>query len=236
MTIRGISRDKYQPNIVKRTVRSTLQATIAGLPGDVRILKSVLEWSVISEMELATLTETAVGVVMSRGKTEWTIKRRSVPTGIFLVKFTASYTVGDPESTKTLASFNYGFIEVMPAPVRAVIDGGSSVRWGSVGIATVDGSLSYDEDIGPGNRTGLSFIWSCLDPEENDSVSNDCFGSFYGVPVVNFIPTSIIIDPGQLEINKTYILRLNVTKGERSSLAEISFEIASGDIPQVALR
>ncbi|XP_078351512.1 polycystin family receptor for egg jelly-like [Oculina patagonica] len=237
VTIKGISRDKYHPNIVKRTVRSTLQATIAGLPGDVRILKSVLEWSVISEMELETLTESAVGVVMSRGKTEWTIKRRSVPTGFYLVKFTAAYTVGDPKSPQTLTSFNYGFIKFLPAPVKAVIDGGSSVRWGSVGIATVDGSLSYDEDIGPGNRTGLSFIWSCLDPEENDSVSDDCFGSFYGVPVVPYyIPTSISIDPGQLEINKTYVLRLNVTKGERSSHTEISFEIVSGDIPQVALR
>ena len=234
MTIRDISKDINHPTIVKRAVKNSLEAAIAGLPSDVRILESTLAWSAITEIDLTTLKEAAVGIIMSQGNSQWTINRRSIPAGIFLVKFTATYTVGDPASPETLKAFNYGFIKVISAPVRAVIDGGSSVRWGSVGIVSVDGSLSYDEDIGLGNHTGLNFIWSCLDSEDNDSVSHNCFSSFHGV--VNSMSTTISIDPGQLETGKTYVLRLNVSKAERSSLAEMSFQIIDGEIPHVALR
>lgn len=48
--------------------------------------------------------------------------------------------------------------------------------------------------------------------------------------------TAVSIDPSPLEIGSAYFLRLNVTKDERSSVAEMSFEIAAGEIPQVALR
>ena len=44
----------------------------------------------------------------------------------------------------------------------------------------MDGSLSYDGDIGPGNHTGLNFAWACLDVDDNATMSNDCFGSFVG--------------------------------------------------------
>lgn len=231
MTIRDISKDKYHPTRVKRSIKSALEAIIEGLPSDVKILQSALEWHVISETELASSAESAQGTMVSQGTAEWTINRRSIPAGVYQVKFTASYTVGDAAFPQTLKAFNYGFIEVISAPLRAILDGGSSVRWGSVEIVTVDGSLSYDEDIGPGNHTGLNFGWSCLD---NASVSNDCVGSFHGV--VNSISTTISIDPGRLEIGNKYVLRLNVTKDERSSVAEMSFEIAAGEIPQVTLR
>ena len=230
MTIRNISKDKYIATPVKRSTKRIQDATIDRLPEGVTVLKSVLEWRLLSEIELA-FSELAEGALVSHGTNEWTINRRSIPAGIYQVKFTASYTVGDAAFPQTLKAFNYGFIEVISAPLRAILDGGSSVRWGSVEIVTVDGSLSYDEDIGPGNHTGLNFGWSCLD---NASVSNDCVGSFHGV--VNSISTTISIDPGRLEIGNKYVLRLNVTKDERSSVAEMSFEIAAGEIPQVTLR
>ncbi|KAJ7330803.1 hypothetical protein OS493_021737, partial [Desmophyllum pertusum] len=135
---------------------------------------------------------------------------------------------------RTLNAFDYGFIEVIAAPVLAIIDGGSSVRWGSKDIVTVDGSLSYDGDIGPGNHTGLNFTWSCLNSEVNDSMSNDCYGSFIGE--VNVLSTAISIDPGKLEVGKSYVLRLTVSKDDRSSIAKMSFEIAAGEVPQVTLR
>lgn len=231
MTIRDISNDNYHPTLVKRSTKSALEVIIEGLPSDVNVLQSALEWRIISETELSTSYESAQGTVVSQGTAEWTINRRSIPAGIYQVKFTASYTVGDTAFQQTLRAFNYGFIEVMSAPVRAVIDGGSSVRWGSVAIVTVDGSLSFDEDIGPGSNTGLNFVWSCL---YNASVSSDCFGSFHGVK--NSMSTAVSIDPSPLEIGSVYFLRLNVTKDERSSVAEMSFEIAAGEIPQVALR
>ena len=231
MTIRNISKDKYHATVVERSVKSVQEATIQGLRNDVAVLTNTLEWRIISEAELAA-SESTEGTLVSHGTAEWTINKRSLPAGIYQVKFTASYTIGDTSSSYVLSAFDYGFIEVILAPVRAVIDGGSSVRWGSVENVTVDGSLSYDGDIGPGNHTGLSFVWSCLHAHDNVTMSSDCFDSFVGE-----VDTSAIsIDPGQLTVGETYVLRLTVSKDDRSSFTEMAFEIARGEVPQVALR
>ncbi|KAJ7330784.1 hypothetical protein OS493_021715 [Desmophyllum pertusum] len=230
VTIRNISKDKYHATPVERSVKSVQEAIIEGLTDDVTVLTSTLEWRIVSESELAA-SESAEGTLVSQGTAEWTIYRRSIPAGIYQVKFNALFTVGDPALPRTLKAFDYGFIKSIPAPVRAIIDGGSSVRWGSKEIVTVDGSLSYDVDIGPGNHTGLNFTWSCL--ESNASMSNNCFGSFVGEQNVS---TTTSIDPNLLEVGKTYHLRLTVSKDERRSSAEMSFEIAAGEVPQVTLR
>ena len=231
MTIRNISKDKYHATVVMRSAKSVQEAIIQGLHSDVAVLSSNLEWHIISEAELAA-SESSEGTLVSKGTTEWTITRRSIPAGIYQVRFDASYTIGDQVFPQALTAFDFGFIEVIPAPVRAIIDGGSSVRWGSKEIVTVDGSLSYDGDIGPGNLTGLNFAWSCL--QDNATMSSDCFGSFVGV--VSAMSSAITIDPGKLDANKSYVLRLDVAKDTRSSFAEMSFEIAVGQVPQVTLR
>lgn len=214
-------------------MKSVQEAIIQGLQSDANVLANTLEWRIISETELDN-SETAEGALVSQGTTEWTINRRSIPAGIYQVKFTASYKIGDSEFPQTLTAFDFGFIEVISAPVKAIIDGGSSVRLGSVDNVTVDGSLSYDGDIGLGNYSGLNFAWSCFHSEDNASLSNDCFGSFVGH--VNAISTSITIDPRQLAVRQNYVLRLTVSKDERSSFAEMSFEVTAGEVPQVALR
>ena len=231
MTIRNVSKDKYHAAVVKRSVKSVQEAIIQGLPNDVAVLTSTLEWRAISETELAT-SQSAEGKLVSEGTAEWTINKRSIAAGIYQVKFTASFTVGDPAFPQILKAFDYGFIEVIAAPVRAIINGGSSVRWGSTENVTVDGSLSYDGDIGPGNHSGLNFEWSCFDI--NASISNDCFGAFVGQQ--DAISTTISIDPSLLTVRKTYTLRLNVSKDVRSSFDEMAFEIAAEEVPQVTLR
>ena len=230
MTIRNISKDKYHATPVSRSVKKVQEAVIQGLNEDLTVLKSTFEWSVVSEMELAA-SESALGTLVSQGTTEWTINRRSIPAGIYQVKFNATITVGGQESPRMLSAFDYGFIEVIAAPVRAIIDGGSSVRWGSKNIVTVDGSLSYDADVGPGIHTGLNFTWSC---RNQTGVSNTCFDSFNGEGHLS--STIIRIDPSRLETDKTYFLRLTVSKDVRSSFAEMSFAIAAGEVPQVTLR
>ena len=191
----------------------------------------MLEWRLISEQELAA-SESASGTLVSQGTGEWVIKKRSIAAGIYQVRFDALFTIGDPTSPQTLKAFNYGFIKVVNAPVRAIIDGGTSVLWGSTETVTVDGSLSYDADISPGNHTGLIFSWSCRTSGENGSLDNTCFGAFpFGGSAA-----AVDIYPSALMIGKTYVLRLTVSKDKRCSFAEMSFEIAVGEIPQVALR
>lgn len=232
VAIRNISKDKYKATVIKRSEKSVYQANIAGLRDDVSILESIMEWRLISERELE-LSESPNGTLVSQGTTQWTIKRRSILAGIYQVKFTASITIGDLDASQILTAFDYGFLEVVKGPVRAIIDGGSKVRWSSSKAVTVDGSLSYDADIGPGNHTGVNFTWSCYDPVKNFSFSNDCFGSFVGESNL----TAVRIDPKRLTFgNKTYVLRLTVSKDDRSDFAEMSFEIAANEIPQISLR
>ena len=215
---------------VKRSEKSIHQAIIEDLP-DKPVLESVMEWRLISEQELEA-SESPVGTLVSQGTAQWNINRRSVPSGNYLVTFTVSIRVGDPASSETLKAFDYGFIKVIAAPLRAIIDGGSSVLWGSRETVTVDGSLSYDGDVGPGNSSGLKFTWSCYRLGDNTSVSDNCFGSFKGDVTL----TSIEIIPRGLKIRHPYVLRLKVSRDDRSHFAEIIFEIAAGEIPQVSLR
>ena len=232
VSIRNISKDKYHATPVKRSVKSIQEALIAGLPEGATVLESVLQWRLVSQAELAT-SESTEGILASQGTAEWIIGKRSVPAGIYQVKFTASIKIGDAASSQTLQAFDYGFIESIAGPVRAVIDGGSSVRWGSTEIVTVDGSLSYDGDIGPGTQIGLNFTWSCSDLAYNTSVDYNCFGAFANE---NLNATAIRIDTTKLSVGNTYVLRLTVTKDKRSDFAEMTFEIAQGEIPQVTLR
>ena len=232
VVISGISKDKYNATAVKRSAKTVQKAQILGLPEGVTVLESILQWRLVSEAELAA-SESADGKLKSEGSAEWIINRRSIPAGIYQVKFTASITVGDSAGPQTLEAFDYGFIQVIAGPVLAIIDGGSSVRWGSTETVTVDGSLSYDGDIGPGAHTGLNFTWSCIDLVNNTSMDYGCFGAFANE---NVNATAISIDTTQLEIEKKYVLRLTISKDTRSAIAEMSFEIAAGEIPQVTLR
>ena len=232
VSIWNISKDKYHATPVKRSIKSTQAAVIEGLPVGVTVLESVLEWRLVSEAELET-SDTADGIIVSHGTAEWIINKRSIPAGIYQVKFTASIKIGDSSSPVTLNAFDYGFIKSVAGPLRAVIDGGSSVRWGSTESVAVDGALSYDADIGPGTHTGVTFTWSCSDSADNKSMSYDCFGAF---SKPNNNDTTVTVDTTKLMVGNTYVLRLTVTKDERLSFAEMSFEIAAGDIPQVTLR
>ena len=232
MTIRNISKDKYNPFPVERAVKSSLEALILGLPEGVPPLGSVKEWRLISEAELAA-SEAPVGTLVSQGTDKLTINRRSIAAGIHQVTFTASYNYGNSAAPQTIQAFDYGFIQSIPGPIIAIIDGGSSVRWGSTETVTVDGSLSYDGDIGPGTHTGVTFTWSCFKSLDNTTISDNCFSAFVNE---NINTTAISINPSQLEVGKTYVLRLTVSKDTRSAFAEMSIEIAEGEVPQVALR
>ena len=230
MIILGISKDRYNPTPVKRSDKLIQEAQIQGLHESALLLDKVLKWRLISEAELAASEE---GILVSQGTDEWIIYRRSIPPGVYQVKFTASYKIGDPAAPQSLQAFDYGFIQSIPGPIIAIIDGGSSVRWGSTETVSVDGSLSYDGDIGPGTHAGVTFTWSCFDSLDNTTISDNCFGAFVNE---NINATTISVNPSQLQVRKTYVLRLTVSKDTRSAFAEMSFEIVAGEVPQVTLR
>lgn len=232
MTLRNISKDKYRATPVKRSIKRILDATIESLPEDVILLESVLEWRLLSEIDLA-FSELAEGGLVSHGTNEWTINKRSIPAGIYQVKFTASLAIRDAGFLRNVNAFDYGFIQIVTAPIRVIIDGGSSVRWGTRENVTVNGSLTYDRDSGPGTLAGLNFTWSCHDSATNTSTTDECFHSFV---VEANVTSSVNIETSRLEVGKIYVIRLTVSKNERSSFAEMSFELIDGEIPRIALR
>ena len=227
--IRNISKDINYPTTINRAAKSVQEAMIQGLPKGASILEGSFQWRLLSEAELVA-SESAEGTLVSQGSVEWIINRRIIPSGIYQIKFTASVQIGDPAAPQTLQAFDYGFIESIPGPILAIIDGGSSVRWGSPENVTVDGSLSYDGDIGPGTHTGLNFTWSC---SLNSSISYSCFGAFANV---NANATAIIINTEKLLVGNAYVLKLTVSKDTRRAFAETKFEIAAEVVPQVVLR
>ena len=62
MAIENISKDKYQASPVKRSLKSVLAAMVGPLPG--QVLEKVLEWRLVSEIELAT-SESVEGSLVS---------------------------------------------------------------------------------------------------------------------------------------------------------------------------
>lgn len=232
MTLRNISKDKYHATSVERSTKRILDATIERFPEDVTVLESVVQWRLLSEIELA-FSELPKGTLVSYGTNQWNIHRRSIPVGVYQAKFTASLTIRESGFLRNVKAFDYGFLQIVSAPIRVIIEGGSSVRWGSKENVTANGSLTYDRDVGPGDHSGLNFTWSCHDLEANTSLTYKCFHSF--VVEANVI-SSANIDTSRLEVGEIYVMRLTVSKNERSSFTEMSFEIVEGKIPHIALR
>lgn len=208
-------------------------ATVKGPPDDVFVLDTKFEWR-LKHMEDSDGEET----VVAQGTTWWTINRRSIPVGIYQVYFNASYIVETtfPElsgssDTEVLEASDYGFIKVIKAPLFAVIDGGTSVRWGSQVTSSVNGSLSYDGDIGLGSNSGLQFSWSCRRSDGID-FSSDCHTSFTD----GANSAVVTINAGRLQVKETYVLRLTVSADDRNSFAQMYIEVESGDLPLVVLR
>jgi len=176
--------------------------------------------------------------IVAQGTTWWTINRRSIPIGIYRVYFSASYKtktsfseLSGSSDIEVLEASDYGFINVIKAPLFAVIYGGTTVRWGTEVTSSVNGSFSYDGDIGFGSNSGLLFSWSCRRSDEID-FSSDCYSSFTD----GANSAVVAINVARLKVKETYVLRLTVSADGRSSFAQMNIEIESGDLPLVFLR
>lgn len=227
-TVQNISKEIDNPTIVDRSVKYEKVATVKSPPDDLIVLHTKFEW----RLRQAKVFD-GIETIVAEGTTWWSINRRSIPAGLYLVYFNASYEVetNGSSDTEVLEASDYGFIKVIKAPLFAVIYGGSTVRWGSQVTSFVNGSFSYDGDIGPGSRRGLQFSWSCRRSDERD-FSSDCYSSFTdgaNSPVVT-------VNAARLQVKETYVLRLTVSADERSSYAQMNVEVEGGDLPLVFLR
>ena len=227
-TIQNISKEINNPTIVDRSVKYEKVATVKSPSDDLIVLATKLEWRLRQAEEFD-----GIEAIVAQGTTWWSINRRSIPAGLYIVYFNASYQVETSgiSDTKVLEASDYGFIKVIKAPLFAVIYGGSTVRWGSQVTSSVNGSFSYDGDIGPGSKRGLQFSWSCRRSDET-AFSSDCYSSFTD----GANSAVVTIDAARLQVKETYELRLTVSADERTSYAQMNIEVESGDLPLVFLR
>ena len=87
---------------------------------------------------------------------ETTIKGSGFNYGHYL--FRISGNIEGKTATKTSS---FGYIEVTSTNLVANITGASQVSQGLNELLTLNGTLSHDPDVGPGDHTGLEFTWLC---------------------------------------------------------------------------
>lgn len=224
-TIVNISKEINSPTIIDRSVKYEKGVIIERPPDNMTVLESKLEWLIEQKDEFQ------VAEVVAQGTTIWTINRRSIPVGIYQINFTASYTVETSSGNEVLEATDYGYIKVIKAPLFAVVDAGTSVLWGLKVVSSVNGSMSYDGDVGLESNEGLQFSWYCRRSDEID-FSSDCYSSF----IDGSTSPVVTIDPIRLHVKETYVLRLTVSADDRSSSAEMDINTESGELPLLFLR
>ena len=127
-------------------------------------------------------------------------------------------------SSQKVIGYDFGYIKLLQVPV-AIISGVHFATKGD-GNITLDGTLSHDPETLP-----LTFTWFCRRSYEmfaqNDSLvvvdvptgqsssSEGCYG--YGPGRLSAIKNTLVVDVDKMEANQTYVFKLVVSNGLRSS-------------------
>ena len=179
--------------------------------------------------------------------TQWNLPKRTLDYGTYYVDFRAAF-----KSNPKMFGSTLGFFTIEKSPLRAKISGGNTVTRGKDSTITLNGSLSQDPDVEPGNITSMKFTWLCKKRNEsfpNLSVSipvvslipgpgqgggGGCFGTGVGrlssnTAVVN-LPTSA------MNVGEFYDIKLIVQKDTRVDDFVQEIKIVNGNPPEVTIR
>ena len=188
-----------------------------------------------------------IDVETDLNKPSLTIPFGSLPYGIITLRFTAKmkYFI---DGIDTIAT---GYINVVPAALKAILYGGgfrkvSSKRWFSV-----DAFMSEDPDIGRGDFTGISFHWYCRRfsehfPSNVETLpavtfkkislhlgNEGCEGS--GPARLNYSTSVLKIAPGMLRENTMYVVKLVIKKDAREASFEQTLSVLAQVLPDIAI-
>ena len=126
----------------------------------------------------------------------------------------------------------------------AIIAGGAEVIRGNNENITMNASLSYDPDVGPGNHSGMSFTWRYGEIKGNYSVQQssakepltrindseiDYFEGELSGPVIT-------LDTALVFVSKTNVVKLVVTKDYRNSSVYQVIRLVNGNPPILSQR
>ena len=170
---------------------------------------------------------------LAQNETIWKIPAKTLPYGEYYVKVTSVI-----ENRRGTQSSDFGFIVVGETPLVSKIAGPKLVYQGIKEIVYLNGSGSYDPDVGAENYERMEFTWLCrrdnesfigdptslpvVVPSSNQSANlGGCYGTGVGrlesSPMDNY---SVELDIDLMEGNTKYLLGLLVKKGERKTWSE----------------
>lgn len=156
-----------------------------------------------------------------------TVRGRGFSYGLYYFKFTGTIE-GQPGFTAN----SFGYIEVTSTTLVVNITGASQASQGHNKTLTLDGSQSYDPDVGKGDYTGLNFTWLCKRAEEEfpDNIASlpvvlpsfrspgspdrdGCYGSGVGkLKSRAGVPYIVDLDVDQMSGDQDYDIKLVMTK------------------------
>ncbi|XP_078376213.1 polycystin family receptor for egg jelly-like [Oculina patagonica] len=125
----------------------------------------------------------------------------------------------------------------------AVIYGGAEVIRGHNETITMNASLSYDPDVGRGDHSGMNFTWHYGEIKGNYSgLQTTMKDSFTGINHSSIRYSGndsgivITFNTSHMLVNKTYVVKLVVTKDYRSSSVYQVIHLVKGDPPEISQR
>lgn len=148
--------------------------------------------------------------------------------GLYYFKVTGSI-----ETVTGTVVDSFGYIGVTSTTLVVNVTGDSQASQGFNNILTLNGSHSYDPDVGKGNYTGLNFTWLCRRVEETfpDNIaslpvvlplsgfpgSHD-LGGCYGTGIGKLrsrtgVPYVLDLDVDKMKGDQNYVVKLVITKG-----------------------
>ena len=186
-------------------------------------------------------------ILLDETGTQWNLPKRVLVYGAYYVDFRAAFTSNPKMFGSTL-----GFFTIEKSPLRAKISGGNTVTRGKGKTITLNGSLSQDPDVEPGNITSMNFTWLCkkrnesfpnlsvpipvvsLTPGLGQGGSGGCFGT--GVGRLNSNTAVVNLSTSAMNVGEFYDIKLIVQKDTRYDDFVQEIKIVNGNPPEVTIR
>lgn len=174
-----------------------------------------------------------------------TIPSYSLPSGPVCLFFQAKMKY----FVDALDAHTYGYLNVLPGKLKAIISGGNFRTVSSQRKIIVDGSVSQDLDTKGGNLSGVQFSWFCRRHNESfpiqvsylpsvsfenvssNSVNYGCQGS--GPRMLVYTTPTWDVHPGVLKDEETYVVKLVIKKDNRQASFQQTITVVKGVPPQV---
>lgn len=153
ISLQQINRALSKPRVVKRSesldVHSEINVFCPASEG------TLFEWKVY-KIDETTNRSHIVNYTTRHNLPSFHIEKRTLQFGLHRV----SLTVRMSESAlQEFSSKESGYVKIIPSDLVAKIEGGTTLRRGMGPDLKIDGSSSYDPDVGMGNVTGIRMMY-----------------------------------------------------------------------------